>query len=229
MNNAALVNSGILDLDSIFSSIMDLRWPEWKIDKSFTHSKIAALERAFIDGFECAAKHQALSIFKINPSALHSHPLLEKSLAKHIPKGHVIIDDHIYLKLISLLNQERNIPTIVCLCGSSRFGHVFNEANKQETLSGKIVLSIGCNLKSDEELFKDLKEYERVEIKRKLDNLHFRKIEIADEVLILNVGGYVGESTANELFYATKLGKTIRWWEPDNISEALICTQGEMA
>lgn len=225
MNNAALVNSGILDIDSIFSSIMDLRWPEWKINKNFTPSKIAALERAFIDGFECAAKHQALSLWKINPSELHNH----SSLEKHLPEGHVVIDAYMYLKLVSLVNQERNIPTIVCLCGSTKFGHIFNEANKQETLSGKIVLSIGCNLKSDEELFKDLKEYERVEIKRKLDNLHFRKIEIADEVLILNVGGYAGESTANELLYATKLEKTIRWWEPDNVPEALICTKEEIA
>jgi len=104
-------------------------------------------------------------------------------------------------------------PTIVCLCGSTRFGEAFRRAELQETLAGKIVLTIGCNMKSDDDLFGHLNEVEREQIKRNLDELHLRKIDLAKEVLILNVGGYIGESTQREIIYAQKLGKIIRYLE----------------
>lgn len=106
-------------------------------------------------------------------------------------------------------------PTVVCLCGSTRFGAAFAAANLQETLTGKIVLSIGCNLRSDAEIFGHLSPAEIDAIKQRLDDLHLRKIDMADEVLILNVGGYVGESTRRELAYAREHGKVVRWLEPD--------------
>ena len=104
-------------------------------------------------------------------------------------------------------------PTIVCLCGSTRFGDAFQDANLKETLEGKIVLSIGCNMKSDSEIFGHLPADELQEIKTRLDDLHSRKIEMADEVLILNVDGYIGESTSRELTYARELGKAVRFLE----------------
>ncbi len=106
-------------------------------------------------------------------------------------------------------------PIVVCLCGSTRFGKQFEEANLRETLAGNIVLTIGCSMRSDAELFKDKDSLELVEIKTDLDELHKRKIDLSDEVLILNVNGYVGESTFGELIYAAKQGKVIRWLEPD--------------
>jgi hypothetical protein len=101
-------------------------------------------------------------------------------------------------------------PPLVCLCGSTRFTDAFREANLQETLAGKIVLSVGCDVKSDVEL--------RItpEQKEMLDELHLRKIDLADEVLILNVGGYIGESTGRELAYARAHGKQIRFLEPES-------------
>ena len=99
-------------------------------------------------------------------------------------------------------------PAIVCLCGSGRFRAAFEEAEFRETLAGKIVLTIGCNTK---DIARDV---DWSHVKPMLDALHFRKIDLADEVLILNVGGYVGESTARELEYARSLGKTLRFWEP---------------
>lgn len=81
----------------------------------------------------------------------------------------------------------------------------FQRANLEETLAGRIVLSVGCNTKSDAGL--GLTK----EVKQMLDDLHKRKIDLADEVLVLNVGGYVGESTRSEIDYATRLGKKIRW------------------
>lgn len=98
-------------------------------------------------------------------------------------------------------------PHVVCLCGSTRFSEAFHEANLRETLAGRIVLTIGCDFKSDDSL--GLTD----EDKAMLDELHLRKIDLADEVLILNVGQYIGQSTASELAYARQRGKTIRFLE----------------
>jgi hypothetical protein len=84
----------------------------------------------------------------------------------------------------------------------------------QETLAGKIVLSIANISSSDTELFAAHSKQERERITKTLDELHFRKIELADEVLIINKDGYVGESTGRELDYALSLAKVIRWLEP---------------
>src|SRR5581483_8236430 len=70
-------------------------------------------------------------------------------------------------------------PTIVCLCGSTRFSQAFHEANLRETLAGKIVLSIGCDFKSDTDLL--LAGELTAEDKARLDELHLRKIDLADE------------------------------------------------
>ncbi len=105
-------------------------------------------------------------------------------------------------------------PIVVCLCGSTRFSEAFRQANLQETVSGKIVLSIGCDLRSDHKLFGSAPEV--VELKKRLDELHLRKIDLSDEVLILNVGGYIGESTGRELAYAKSKGKIICFLEADN-------------
>lgn len=88
----------------------------------------------------------------------------------------------------------------------------FQLANLQETLAGKIVLSIGCNTKSDADMMAagELTE----SLKHQLDELHKRKIDLADEILVLNVGGYIGESTWSEVVYAKKHNKVIRWLEP---------------
>jgi hypothetical protein len=105
-------------------------------------------------------------------------------------------------------------PIIVCLCGSTRFSAAFRDANLRETLDGKIVLSIGCDMRNDDDIFGHLPEEEINAIKERLDQLHLRKIDLADEVLILNVGGYIGQSTARELAYARANGKRIRFLEP---------------
>ncbi len=106
----------------------------------------------------------------------------------------------------------RQRPVIVCLCGSTRFKDAFKEANLRETLAGKIVLSIGCDLREDmPRIFGARYEPgEPAKLKRSFDKLRLRKIDLADEVLILDVDGYVGESTARELAYARAHGKRVR-------------------
>lgn len=106
-----------------------------------------------------------------------------------------------------------DMPTIVCLCGSTRFGDAFRKANLEETLAGKIVLTIGCDMRSGTEVFARMSEQELNEVKARLDELHLRKIDLADEVLILNVGGYVGQSTRRELQYAMANHKRVRFLE----------------
>jgi len=112
-------------------------------------------------------------------------------------------------RIQEILGDKSPRPVIVCLCGSTRFGDAFREANLRETLAGKIVLTVGCNFESDSAL--GLAQ----EVKESLDALHLRKVAIADEVLILNVDGYIGESTARELRHAIELGKSVRFLEPD--------------
>ena len=103
-------------------------------------------------------------------------------------------------------------PRVVCLCGSTRFKEAFDDANYRETMSGKIVLSVGFFMYATGN-----RHGENIgctpEQKTALDELHKRKIDLADEVLILNVGGYIGDSTRSELLYAMKHGKDIRYLE----------------
>ncbi|MHB8564155.1 MAG: hypothetical protein ACYDDA_09485 [Acidiferrobacteraceae bacterium] len=107
-------------------------------------------------------------------------------------------------------------PRIVCLCGSSRFSEAFQQANLSETLAGRIVLTIGCDRHSDGTLKIS------PENKVRLDELHKRKIDLADESLVLNVGGYIGESTRSEIDYAKAHGKPIRWLEPETHAQRAV-------
>lgn len=100
-------------------------------------------------------------------------------------------------------------PKVVCLCGSTRFKAVWYEQTKRLTYEGIIVLGVG-DLNPNRP---DTNELIDAELKAKLDELHLRKIDAADEVLVLNVGGYIGDSTRREIEYATKLGKPVRYLE----------------
>lgn len=104
-----------------------------------------------------------------------------------------------------------NRPRIVCLCGSTRFVDTFNEWRKRLTLEGKIVLSI--ELVTTQSRQED-PQHNDLEVKKALDELHLRKIDLADEVMILNVGGYIGESTRKEFNYAIEHNKEIIYLEP---------------
>ncbi|MFF3208370.1 hypothetical protein [Streptomyces sp. NPDC002962] len=103
-------------------------------------------------------------------------------------------------------------PPIVVLCGSSRFWDAFTEAALYETVAGRIVLAPGCNLKTPHPLWDDPARADR--LKRVLDDLHLRKIDLADDVLIVNPGGYIGDSTRREIAYARSLGKPLRYTHP---------------
>ena len=96
---------------------------------------------------------------------------------------------------------------VITLCGSTRFKDEFLEAQKQLTLAGNIVISVGLfgHSGDDEVLTEGTKEM--------LDDMHKRKIDMADEIYVINVGGYIGSSTKSEIEYAKKTGKTVKYLE----------------
>lgn len=101
-------------------------------------------------------------------------------------------------------------PTIVCLCGSALFYREFQRADYEETMAGRIVLSVGFFMHASSQAHGETWGC-TPEQKAKLDELHLRKIDLADESLILNVGGYIGESTLRELAYTIATGKGLRY------------------
>ena len=111
-------------------------------------------------------------------------------------------------------------PKIVVLCGSSRFVDIMAVcAWLIERDEGAIVM--GLHLLpwwySAELVADHLAEYEGVAAA--LDELHFRKIELADEVFVVNHGDYIGESTRREVEHARRLmpPKPLRWFTQDPI------------
>lgn len=101
------------------------------------------------------------------------------------------------------------MPTVVCLIGSTRFMEVFNQKIFEFSVAGKIVLSVGA-------VTSDIAEEAKVDydLKHKLDILHLWKILLADEVYCINVGGYIGASTAREIGFATQVCRPITFHEP---------------
>jgi hypothetical protein len=96
---------------------------------------------------------------------------------------------------------------VVTLCGSTRFKDAFMEAQKRLTLAGCIVISVGLfGHSGDEEVWTE-------GTKEMLDDMHKRKIDMADEIYVINVGGYIGSSTRSEIEYAKAHGKTVRYLE----------------
>ena len=96
---------------------------------------------------------------------------------------------------------------VITLCGSTRFKDAFIEEQKKLTLEGNIVISVGmfghCG---DSEVWAE-------GTKEMLDDMHKRKIDMADEILVINVGGYIGSSTRSEIEYAHATGKAVRFLE----------------
>lgn len=96
---------------------------------------------------------------------------------------------------------------VVTLCGSTRFKDYFMNVQKTLTLDGYIVISVG--------LFGDSEDDEWTEgTKKMLDDMHKRKIDMADEIFVINVDGYIGDSTRSEIEYVIKTGKGVTYLHP---------------
>ena len=96
---------------------------------------------------------------------------------------------------------------VITLCGSTKFKNEFIDAQKRLTLEGNIVISVG--------LFGHSGDSQEVtdDIKIMLDDMHRRKIDMADEMFVINVGGYIGSSTKSEIEYAISAGKVVNYLE----------------
>jgi hypothetical protein len=97
---------------------------------------------------------------------------------------------------------------IVTLCGSTKYREEFLAVQKKLTLDGYIVISVGLfGHSGDDEVWSD-------NTKEMLDEMHKRKIDLADEIFVINVGGYIGSSTRSEIEYAKKTNKPVKYLEP---------------
>ena len=103
---------------------------------------------------------------------------------------------------------------VVTLCGSTRFKDEFMEAQKRLTLEECIVISVGLfGHSGDNEVWENMDEGTMTRTKEMLDDMHKRKIDMADEIYVIKVGGYIGSSTRSEIEYAKATGKVVRYLE----------------
>jgi hypothetical protein len=103
---------------------------------------------------------------------------------------------------------------VITLCGSTRFKDEFMEAQKRLTLAGNIVISVGLfGHSGDTEVWENMDEGTLTRTKEMLDDMHKRKIDMADEIFVINVGGYIGSSTRSEIAYAKETGKPVNYLE----------------
>lgn len=101
---------------------------------------------------------------------------------------------------------------VITLCGSTRFKDEFLSVQKELSLKGNIVISVGLfGHSGDNEVWEGMDEGTRTQTKEMLDDMHKRKIDMADEIFVINVDGYIGESTRLEIEYAKKTGKKINY------------------
>jgi len=111
-------------------------------------------------------------------------------------------------------NDMQGKYPVITLCGSTRFKDQFMEAQKRLTLEGNIVISVGLfGHSGDQEVWENMDEGTLTKTKEMLDDMHKRKIDMADSIYVINVGGYVGTSTKSEIEYAIAHGKEVRYLE----------------
>ncbi|MGB3413833.1 MAG: hypothetical protein WBA28_03865 [Microbacteriaceae bacterium] len=97
-------------------------------------------------------------------------------------------------------------PEIVCICGSTKFADEMRTANRELTFAGVIVVAPSEPGEVSEPI--------TTEQRTVVDALHLRKIDLADRVLVVNPGGYIGESTSREIAYARATGKPVTFTHP---------------
>ena len=103
---------------------------------------------------------------------------------------------------------------VITLCGSTRFKEDFMEMQKKLTLAGNIVISVGLfGHAGDAEVWENMDEGTLTRTKEMLDDMHKRKIDMADEIFVINKNGYIGDSTRSEIAYALEHGKKVNYLE----------------
>ena len=99
---------------------------------------------------------------------------------------------------------------VITLCGSTRFKNEFMMAQKRLTLEGNIVISVGLfGHSGDEEVWENMDEGTLTKTKKMLDDMHKSKIDMSDEIFVINKDGYIGDSTRSEIEYARDHGQKV--------------------
>lgn len=98
---------------------------------------------------------------------------------------------------------------IITLCGSTKFKDEFLEVQERLTLEGNIVISVGLFGHADGKYNTVITD----EVKEMLDDLHKRRIDLSDEIYVINKDGYIGSSTKSEIEYALSHHKPVELLE----------------
>jgi len=103
------------------------------------------------------------------------------------------------------MKRKNNFPEVVALCGSTRFKEEYEKVNRALTLEGKVVISVGVFGHSSSLLLTKAQ-------KKMLDEIHRRKIDLANSIMVIDVDSYIGKSTENEIKYAQDMGKKVYYY-----------------
>ncbi len=168
-------------MKNISRDLKDFRWFETYNTRDLAHGESSCLRGAVSRAKDCKSTMAEYALFRSNPILQWVHA----------------VEDEIKMM------QHEAVKT-VCLCGSSKFRHEFHEAALRETLAGNVVLS---------QDFFNQKQAKKLSLsdRRLLVDVHLRKIEMADEILVVNVDFYIGDATQAEIAHAKSLGKTVRY------------------
>lgn len=115
-----------------------------------------------------------------------------------------------YYKKLGVMEGE--YMKVITLCGSTKFKKEFEQSNRYLTLKGNIVISLAF-----------FEQSEGVEITEEQANLfgeiHFRKIDMSDEIFVIDAGGYIGSSTRKEIEYAHENGKLVQYYSESELAK----------
>ena len=188
-------------------------------ETGFVYGYIRQVIRNFLNGFE----EQGNNYFKwevvhiIDKAMKHKDDGVKayarKLADKYNKKGHEKFADAILSAIgdkevpMATMDDNHKRMKVITLCGSTRFKEQFLEQQKRLTLEGNVVISVGLfGHSGDEEVWKP-------GTKEMMQMMHLQKIDMADEIFVINVGGYIGESTKREIAHAEQTGKPVRYLE----------------
>ena len=197
-------------------------WQHEMVRKTgFVYGYIRQVVRNFLNGFEEPGNNYfKWEVIHLIEKALQHKDDGVKAYARKLAHKYNKDGQDKYADCILSAIGEKEIPmatmdentvrmTVITLCGSTRFKEQFLEQQKRLTLEGNVVISVGLfGHSGDEEVWKP-------GMKEMLDKMHFQKIDMADEIFVINVGGYIGESTKREIAYAESEGKVINYLEEE--------------
>lgn len=218
MSVKAVEKEKMTDEESIIQCFGE--WQHEMVRKTgFVYGYIRQVVRNFLNGFEEPGNNYfKWEVIHLIEKALQHKDEGVKAYALMLAKKYSKDGQDKYADCILSAIGEKEVPmatmdestekmTVITLCGSTRFKEQFLEQQKRLTLEGNVVISVGLfGHSGDEEVWKP-------GMKEMLDKMHLQKIDMADEIFVINVGGYIGESTKREIAHAEQTGKPVRYLE----------------